>query len=349
MRKLQNIQALRGVAVLSVVLFHLVIVEKKYGGIKSFLPDFFNFGMFGVDLFFVISGFVMITVTRGKFQSIKEAIRFLYHRASRIYPLYWVYSVLVLLVFLFNPLLVNSSQGNQVDILASFLLLPSETLPLVMVGWTLIHEMYFYLIFFLILLVTPEKHTFKAILLWASVVIFCNILFDLINPFAKLMFHPLTIEFISGCLLAIMFYRVKNQLLKTSVLMAIAFIGVIVSIYGHHLYQYFTGYIDLQGWWRILIFGMPALLMVFCFINAERNGFVTNSLLIKVGDASYSIYLSHVLALSALGRIWSAFSSDSLYDNYLMVPVLFVLVIIIGMVSFHYIEKPLLTYSRKIA
>ena len=68
----------------------------------------------------------------------------------------WVYSILVLGVFLIKPSWVNSSQGNQVDILASFLLLPSQTLPLVMVGWTLIHEMYFYLVFSLVLMLVPE-------------------------------------------------------------------------------------------------------------------------------------------------------------------------------------------------
>lgn len=349
MKKLQNIQALRGAAILAVVLFHLITIEKKYGGTKTFLPDFFDFGMFGVDLFFVISGFVMIAVTRGKFQNTKQAIRFLYHRAMRIYPTYWVYSVLVLGVFLVNPSLVNSNQGNQVDILASFLLLPSKTSPLIMVGWTLIHEMYFYLVFFLILLLTPEKRIFHAMLLWAAVVIFLNILLESINPFIKLIFHPLTIEFISGCFLAIIFYRTSSQLLKTSSLLAMAFIGFVASIYGHNLYQHFTGYIEPQGWWRILIFGVPALLMVLCFINAERNGFVIHSSLIKIGDASYSIYLSHILTLNAAGRIWSVFSSNSIYDNYIVVPVLFILVIIVGMASSRYVERPLLTYSRRIA
>lgn len=349
MRKIQNIQALRGAAVLSVVLFHLITIEKKYGGTKVFLPEFFNFGMFGVDLFFVISGFVMIAVTRGKCKNAKQAIRFLYHRASRIYPTYWVYSILVLGVFLAKPSLVNSSQGNQVDILASFLLLPSEILPLVMVGWTLIHEMYFYLVFFLILLLTSEKHIFKVLLLWAAILIFFNISLDSINPFTKLILHPLTIEFISGCFLAIIFYRSSEKIMKTTLLLTTAFIGIIAAIYGHYLYQQFTGHIDPQHWWRILIFGMPALLLVFFFINAERNGFVIHSSLIKIGDASYSIYLSHILTLSAAGRIWSAFSSDSVYDNFLMVPALFILVIIVGMVSYRYVEKPLLTYSRRIA
>ena len=94
---------------------------------------------------------------------------------------------------------------------------------------------------------------------------------------------------------------------------------------------------------------MPALFVVFSFINAERNGFVIHSSLINIGDASYSIYLSHILTLTAAGRIWSAFSSDSLYDNYLMVPMLFILAIIVGVFSYRYIEKPLLAYSRRIA
>jgi len=119
--------------------FHLVTIERKYGGSGAILPDLLQFGMFGVDLFFMVSGFVMVTVTKGKFQIPKQAVKFIYHRVARIYPSYWVYSILVLIVFLVKPTWVNNSQGNQVDILSSFLLFPSHTLPLVMVGWTLIH------------------------------------------------------------------------------------------------------------------------------------------------------------------------------------------------------------------
>ena len=176
-----------------------------------------------------------------------------------------------------------------------------------------------------------------------------NVYLELNNPFADLVFHPLTIEFILGCLIAINLYRKDNQIPKTRPFLAIAFVGLVISICVYSLYQYSTGNIDPEGWWRILIFGTPATIIVYCFIYAERNGFVVHSSLIKIGDASYSIYLSHILTLSAFGRIWNAFASDSLYDNYIMVPVLFILVIIIGMVSFRYIEKPLLTYSRKIA
>ncbi len=65
-QKLENIQALRGVAVIMVVLFHLMTIEQKYGG-DSILPGIMSVGLGGVDLFFVISGFVMTTILQGKF------------------------------------------------------------------------------------------------------------------------------------------------------------------------------------------------------------------------------------------------------------------------------------------
>ncbi len=314
------------------------------------LPDFFNFGMFGVDLFFVISGFIMIAVTRGKFQNLKQATRFLYHRASRIYPTYWFYSLLVLGVFLFKPTLVNSSQGNEVNILASFLLLPSEKLPLVMVGWTLIHEMYFYLVYFIFLLLVAEKHLMKALVSWVLAIVMVNIYFELNGPIEKLIFHPLTIEFVMGCFLGIYFSRTINKnKYRNSLLFLAASAVFIASIYGHNLYQSYTGHIEPQNWWRVLIFGIPAIIIVFCFLSAERNGFIIHSSIGNIGDASYSIYLSHILTLSAAGRAWSEVSLDSVSDNLVILPTLMILVVAVGMLSFRYIEKPLLFYCRKIA
>lgn len=348
MIKIQNIQALRGIAVLSVVFFHLLIIEQKYGGSKTILPNLLQFGMFGVDLFFVISGFVMVTVTRGKFQILKQASRFIYHRVARIYPTYWVYSILVLIIFLLQPSWVNSTQGNQVDILASFLLLPSHTLPLVMVGWTLIHEMYFYLIFFLILLLIPERHLLLTILSWGIGVVLLNIYLESSSPVINIISHPLTIEFIGGCLLAIIYHR-KNVKIKSSILLMLVGLTLAASLYGYHSYQNITGLIEPLAWWRIIIFGIPALLMVYCFTNAERNGYVIHSSLIRVGDASYSIYLSHIFTLSASGRVWSMFSTDDFSDNVIMIPVLLFLVLMVGFISYRTVEKPLLKLTRRIA
>ena len=131
-------------------------IERKYSGGDILLPDLFRFGVSGVDLFFVISGFVMVTVTRGRFGRLTKAARFRWGRLTRIYPTYWFYFFLTLSVFLWKPSWVNTSLHEQADLLASFLLWPTASLPLVMVSWSLVNELWFYVVFTLLLLF-PER------------------------------------------------------------------------------------------------------------------------------------------------------------------------------------------------
>lgn len=346
MNKLQNVQALRGVAVLAVVFFHLIIIEKRYGGSDTILPYWFEFGMFGVDLFFVISGFVMVTVTQGKFQNLRQAGLFLYHRISRIYPLYWVYTTLALLVFLIMPGWVNSSQGGRVDVLASYLLLPDDLLPLVQVGWTLIHEMYFYLVFFVLMLILPEQFLFIGLLVWGVVIAIFGRTFG--SPTYNLVFNPLTVEFIIGCLLAVHYHKLKAVKLNGLVLVIVACLGMVAAILGYVNFQAQTGF-PPEGWWRVLYYGIPAVVIVFCITHAERNEVVLPNFLIQVGNASYSIYLSHLFTINVVGRLWQIVAVDSVVDNVFALLVAFGLVLLVGFLSYRLIEIPLLKLSRKFA
>ena len=304
--------------------------------------------MSGVDLFFVISGFVMVTVTRGKFQNLRQALRFAYHRMARIYPTYWFYSLLLLGVWFVRPTWINAAGGNQVDFLASFLLLPSHILPMVVVGWTLIHELYFYLVFSLLLLLVPERRLAQAVLLWAGAVWLVNTYAQSGSAAIALASHPLTLEFIGGCLIAILYFRTAASL-RPGAYLALAFAATAVSLCAFLYYQHVTGSIALSDWWRVAILGVPAVVVVHCLANAERIGYVLPAALIRVGDASYSIYLSHILTLSTAGRIWSLFSTDSVIDNIVMVPILFALVLLVGFLSYRMVEKPLLDLTRRIA
>jgi exopolysaccharide production protein ExoZ len=175
--KIQAIQALRGVAVLAVVAFHSMVVERKYSDGDSLLPDWLRFGESGVDLFFVISGFVMVTVTRGRFGRIREVTRFVWSRITRIYPTYWFYFLLTLSVLMVKPNWVNTSLGGQSNLLASFLLLPTDGLPLVMVAWSLIHELWFYLVF-AVLLLFSERTLLLSLSCWAAAVVGINLFLD---------------------------------------------------------------------------------------------------------------------------------------------------------------------------
>ena len=151
-RKIANIQALRGIAVLLVVLYHIMITQRRIGDGGGLLPAWFLVGISGVDLFFTISGFVMVVVTRGKFQRVGEMGRFLYNRLTRVYPMYWTYTLVSLAAFT----ILGSTALTEDNLFRSLLLIPQNKMPLLSVGWTLIHEVYFYLAFTL-LLWAPER------------------------------------------------------------------------------------------------------------------------------------------------------------------------------------------------
>lgn len=272
LQKIVNIQALRGIAALSVVAFHLIPIEAKYGSGEPILPSFFEFGMFGVDLFFVISGFVMASLTKGKFQNVSNALTFLCQRLSRIYPVYWLYSALVLIIFFIQPTWVNSAQDNQINILSSFLLWPEATLPLINVGWTLIHEMYFYIIFTAFLFFVPEKKLGLALSLWAITIIAVDLSIDTTSPVVKLISHPLTIEFIAGCFLAMLFRQDTG--LKTAIIIALgaaAIVYLLVTINGSNV---------PQSWWRVGVYGVPSAAILYCLVVAERQGVVLGTYLV---------------------------------------------------------------------
>jgi exopolysaccharide production protein ExoZ len=137
-----SIQTFRAIAANAVVLAHLATIETKYGHGFGLLPKWVNFaGWSGVHFFFIISGFVMTLIAERS-----NWTGFLGARVLRIYPVYWIYTSLVLAVFLIVPAVVNSSYAHPPSTLKSYLLWPKDVGPLLSVGWTLIHEMYFYLV-----------------------------------------------------------------------------------------------------------------------------------------------------------------------------------------------------------
>jgi peptidoglycan/LPS O-acetylase OafA/YrhL len=339
--KFENVQALRGIAVMLVVFFHLVIIEKKYGHGLIILPNFLNIGSAGVDVFFVISGFIMATITRGQFQQLQGIWHFLFNRITRIYPLYWFYSSLALIVFLLHPNWVNQSQHHQVDVIKSFLLLPQNNLPLLEVGWTLIHEMYFYFVI-TFLLFLPEKKFINLLGLWLSFIFLTTTFLSLKSPSMKIITNPLTCEFIAGCLIARSFYGNKGYNY------AIFISGIIILLLGFGIFNFIRPNQIPIDWTRICLFGIPSIMMVYAGVGLEFNAAIFPSFLRKLGDASYSIYLSHILVFSALGRIWATIRNDNIIFHLLALTAMVAAVIIFGLISYYYLETPLIFYFRKI-
>ena len=340
--RFENIQVLRGIAVMMVVLFHIHALESQYFHAITLMPDFFDVGTAGVDIFFVVSGFIMIEVTRGKFQQPVEIFRFIYNRIARIYPIYWFYSLLLLLVFFIHPAWINHLQADHhLSMVRSFLLIPQETLPLLTVSWTLIHEMYFYVVMTGLLLL-PEKFLLQLLGLWALFVMVSHFLGTAHSATLLLMTHPLTIEFIAGCLIA-KFHAQGKKLSAwcVFVLGIITFLGV---GYAHFLPSDVRG-----GWPRIILFGTPSVLLVYGGVLLEHHKILISTLLRKLGNASYSIYLSHLFVLSVLGRMYAVVVISNPIVHMAALILELIVVMVVGWLSFHYLENPLTYYfSHKI-
>ena len=345
--KLGNIQALRGIAVLLVIFCHMQAIEQKYGRGVHFLPDWFDYAKASVDLFFVISGFVIAMVTRGQFQSLRAASHFFFQRITRIYPPYWLYSAVVLMIWLYHPEMVNSAQGSQVNILASFLLLPQDLLPLLMVGWTLIHEMYFYVVIAMVIPVVPERVFPFWLALWALVVILgsgyliTNADRDY-NSAIQLALHPFTLEFIGGAACALLLNHTLGGHARF-----IMGLGVVAFLVAAFWLESYDPTLSTEGWRRVLFFGIPALLVVHGAASAEIGGTLYFPKMLRtVGDASYSLYLSHVLVLSAIGRFWAQFNNPGFISHIVILVTMLLATLTVGLMSYRWVEVPILNKIR---
>jgi exopolysaccharide production protein ExoZ len=336
-KKIQNIQALRGAAVLLVLATHIQVMEDRFGGGERLLPDILKFGNSGVDIFFVISGFIMVVISRGQFQRVGALGSFLYRRVIRIYPLYWLYSIPVFAIFLVAPTSVRGMQNGQFDLIDSFFLLPSFFTPVLGQGWTLEYEVYFYLVFAMALLL-PEKRLPRFLLVWGLAVAAgynIYITHDVLLGSATIMLitRPLTIEFIFGACVALAIRRGWWR-------------GDWLCLVGGCLLlpvsSFFFDPLDIEGL-RVFCFGLPALLILYGAVSLEKRArFQFPRWLQEIGDASYSIYLSHILVIAAVGRIWSAVRRPGLWENALAILVMAVAALGWGRASYRLIEQPLL-------
>ena len=348
MNKLLSIQALRGIAVLSVVAFHALSIEQKYSGGDFLLPHFFSLGQSGVDLFFVISGFVMVTVTKGRFGRSGEMLRFLWGRLTRIYPTYWFYFFLTAAVLFVRPNWVNSSQGNQTQLVFSFLLLPSDQLPLVMVAWSLIHELWFYLVFSS-LLIFHERILLPSLLLWGTIIIAVNLLFTVsdFSPGARIALHPYSLEFIIGAMVAIFIFNEHAAKLSTRNAALIIVMVLSVALPLVHIFDV----LKQENLMRASIIGSLYGPLVLSVAILERRAKLSPPKSLQfVGDVSYTVYLSHVLILSAIGRLWLMASPapNSLLDNILVCLTMLAAVVGYGWVGYRLVEEPILRASHRL-
>ncbi|HUN40886.1 MAG TPA: acyltransferase [Acetobacteraceae bacterium] len=343
-QQLRSVQILRGLAAAGVVLTHLVAVERRYlPGIPLTSPGL-QIGASGVDLFFVISGFIMTSVTINRPRRPGDSRRFLLRRFTRIYPLYWFYFFLILPLFLLDPQMVNSTHGRP-DLVTSFLLLPDRHLPLLLVAWTLSYELYFYLVFACLFRLLDSRQSGIALLVWGAAVAAGNLGLHPTTqqPVLYLLLNPLNLEFIAGCFVARLATGIGRIAASCCLIAAVTVISLGATYFGS------APVLDPNlAWSRVLIYGTGAMLLLTGALGWESPVRFAPRVLVGLGDASYSLYLSHVLVLGAMGWLWHRLLSGPAALNHLaFLTLCFAAALVWSGVSYMLIELPLLTASRR--
>lgn len=291
-----------------VALYHLVLQEKlgivQAGGLEqAWFHHVTRNGFAGVDLFFVISGFIMVYVTHERPRNTAGIVDFLLARIGRIYPLWCFFSIILIgCVLTLTGQWVypefNIPQSREIEfILKSFLLIPQNEFPYLMVGWTLIHEMYFYIVFAALLL-APKRWMIPLLLIWSALVLGGNLAGwadATASSFLALAVHPLTLEFIAGALVGLAFVSGRRNWARLALILgALGFAGSYLII-NHDVESMMLNYE------RLLAYGLPACLILYGLVSLESTRSVTvPQWAIRLGDASYALYLCHIIVFLVL-------------------------------------------------
>ena len=349
MSKLGSIQVGRALAALSVVTGHVLHEAGNLRDAQDWLLSLrgiYPFGS-GVDVFFVISGFIMCYISRGRMADPGYAGRFVFNRVTRVVPLYWFYTSLMVALLLIMPGAFDSATFDLGHVLASYLFFPgiddTYAQPIFALGWTLNYEMFFYALFALVILGARRAAPVVAILLLLSIFLAHPALSG--GPyFLEFWSRGLILEFAAGMGLALLPW---GRIPRSPVLAGLLLAGAVALLFWMHHY---SG-LPLADW-RWLRYGLPAVVFVTGLLllardeaDPEHEGSWPRRTAVLLGDASYSLYLSHPFVLSAVYMAWARLAPGPAWA-YVVVAVLACLAF--SILSYRWLELPLARIFRSL-
>ncbi|GHE39751.1 acyltransferase family protein [Sphingobacterium griseoflavum] len=342
--KIESLQIIRAVAAILVVICH--IWNDGWLG-----AEIVALGGYGVDLFFILSGFIMcLTVKLNSKSKSANAFYFLSKRIVRIFPIYIICAVPLLL---FN--IKAEGPKDMFFYVGNFFLLPSFNANLdyrlvLGPGWTLVYEMIFYYIFSLLMLLTLSKRSLLQFIIGSMLcIVSIYRLFNLQGPqggwvnISYILGDTLLINFVLGIVCFYIYEALKGKV-KIKISYGLIFL-LIMTVFAAYLYSE-------KGLPRLIAYGLPAFFSVSFLtltnhISLENKGLKS---LVAIGNASYSIYLTHYY----FAFFKPKFVSRSQYFNMDFTMFLNLLDILLvlsavggGMLFYRWVEQPIIKYSSK--
>ncbi len=335
---LKSVQCLRAIAALFVVGFHSTLLLHD-----NFVPDFkvWENGNSGVDLFFVISGFIMVVSSRRLFGYADGWHRFIVLRLVRIVPMYWLATIAKLLAVAALPEMARHTFFTAWNTIASFLFLPSfdgagVLRPVLPVGWTLSYEMLFYVVFAAalffkldpIILVGPALTALALVSLagqdgWPAITALAS---------------PFLLEFVLGVIIGRAFLTKRLQEISPTWALLIGVTGLAC-----------LAVVPADGAWeRVMFWGTAASAALGGGVICERwLGRRLPKLLLDIGAASYSLYLTHGFVLPAIAIV---FAKSGLAGPALVIALVsscLLASILTSLIAFKWVEAPMTVWLRR--
>jgi exopolysaccharide production protein ExoZ len=281
----------------------------------------------------------MVVTTFGRADGLGASLNFLCKRALRIYPVYWIWTTLLLLLWGLK-LADQAPSLTPSCVIASYLLWPTlndagKWMPMINQGWSLSFELYFYL-FFAAAIAVKARRSMMLFLLAAFLALFALSQIARLPPSLDYLFSsPLVFEFLLGVIAGFIYARVRGgeNLAAAIVMLFFATIGILFALFST---------LPLP---HLLTHGLPAMLLVFgASLLPVRN--IRLSLPIFLGDASYSIYLTHSFLLGVSGNLLRKGIGTQIQPDLLII-LLTIFFVAICVQAYRFVEAPLIAFTSE--
>lgn len=301
----------------------------------------------GVDLFFVLSGFIIVFVTGRHFGNASYRPNFFYRRITRIVPIYWVYTSLMLAIVLAAPSLAASVKTSPEHTIASYLFIPwpnpdGALGPLLGVGWTLLYEMMFYVTFTFVIGLKMWRAIGALAVVFIGLVV-ARALFHTQMPFyLDYWSNPMILEFLAGAVIAGLYLQFRTRFHWA--------LGLGLTLFAFAWYAIGWHMPAFAGQERVVLLGIPSALIIFALTFGTKGlpaGLKWPHWLVVVGNSSYSLYLSHFFTIGASVAILEKLGLIQRLPAVSWILPILAVCVIVGLVSYLLIEKPVMEFARR--
>lgn len=332
--RLVAVQILRALAAFLVLFGHAQTEASQMSG-TTFARLVFPWGA-GVDIFFVISGFIMVYASKDLFGTPGSWRTFLSMRLWRIVPLYYFYTLAMIAALLVFPSQLNSSVLSASGIVKSLLFIPFENevgkfRPVLGLGWTLNYEMFFYALFALVIPLSSRRAVPALAILLAGLVLFGG----MVQPtWAPLAFwtHPIILEFGAGALLGHLYVRYTPVPAGSAGWLVQAAVVLMLGILLLGFYR--PDFLARPLGWGLI--GL-ALLYLAVWHAPTIASPIAKRVLVVLGDSSYSLYLSHPFSLALWKMAWPLKADRASDWAFVLSATIFAT--LIGVASYYILER----------